>query len=81
MTRMICDECGWCGDEDHVLLGRNPFDPDSEIDGCPQCKKIDSVSRACDEPGCRRLVVCGTPTADGYRCTCGAHRPRTEEAA
>ena len=43
MTKCVCDDCGWCGDEDHVLLGRNPFDPDSEIDGCPQCKKIDYV--------------------------------------
>jgi hypothetical protein len=31
---------------------------------------------ACDEPGCEREVSCGTKTADGYRSTCGEHRPR-----
>ncbi|MBI3936719.1 MAG: hypothetical protein HY323_07055 [Betaproteobacteria bacterium] len=30
----------------------------------------------CDEPNCHREVTCGTPTAQGYRHTCGKHRPK-----
>ena len=29
----------------------------------------------CDEPGCKRQANCGTPTATGYRRTCGEHCP------
>jgi hypothetical protein len=81
MTKVVCDDCGWRGEDDAVLTGPNPFHPDMAIIGCPQCKEIGTIVRACDEPECWKQVSCGTPTADGYRCTCGAHRPRTEEAA
>jgi ssDNA-binding Zn-finger/Zn-ribbon topoisomerase 1 len=81
MTKMVCDECGWCGDGDHVLNGFNPFDPDVAVEGCPQCKKIDSVSRACDEPWCRKQVVFGLLLPDGtYRCTCHDHKPEVVPA-
>ena len=33
----------------------------------------------CDEPGCKKRITCGTPTATGYRSTCGQHRPKAGE--
>lgn len=30
----------------------------------------------CDEPGCNKPVMCGTPTSNGYRSTCHEHAPK-----
>jgi hypothetical protein len=35
-----------------------------------------AVVAECDEPGRVRPATCGTPTADGYRNTCGQHQPK-----
>lgn len=32
----------------------------------------------CDEPGCLKQSVIGTPTLDGYRSTCSDHQPSRE---
>lgn len=75
---MLCGEyrCNWRGTDAEVLHAPNPFDPEDEISGCPKCKEINSIYRACDEPGCWDRVSCGTTTPNGYRQTCGKHRPR-----
>jgi hypothetical protein len=74
--KFTCDECYWNGLEDELLRAPNPFEPGDVIVACPKCKAMgDSVSLACDEPGCWRPVSCGTPTPGGYRQTCGHHMP------
>ena len=35
----------------------------------------------CDEPGCSAAVTCGTSTPQGYRSTCGKHRPKNADGA
>jgi len=69
--RWICDECG------HVtttpLDAPHPFIEGERVDGCPSCQDCKTLSRACDEPGCRREATCGTPAPGGYRRVCGDH--------
>lgn len=84
MQRKVkCSErsCGWHGTEAEVLTAPNPFDPADTLTGCPQCKGLETVIYACDEPGCRAAASCGTVTPDGYRSTCGEHVPSAPEAA
>jgi len=75
--KVICDECGWHGQEEEMLIAKNPFDESENVNGCPKCKSVDSMLVACDEPGCWKQTSCGTPTPDGYRTTCGQHCPKT----
>lgn len=78
MTKCVCDNyrCNWHGDSSEVLRAKNPFDEDEVIEGCPECREINSPRQACDEPGCWKEATCGTPTPEGYRSTCGEHRPK-----
>lgn len=71
-----CCECGWQGLSDDRLLAENPFERSETIFGCPDCKETGCFRIMCDEPGCEEFVTCGTPTGDGYRNTCGRHRPK-----
>jgi len=75
--RLFCNErrCGWRGMQLEVLFAENPFNADETIAGCPKCKEINSLLVSCDEPGCWNEASCGTPTATGYRHTCGKHAP------
>ena len=76
-TKINCRECDWQGDsKTPALLAANPFDPADLVTGCPQCRSVNSLEACCDAPGCREPVSCGTPTPDGYRSTCGNHRPK-----
>lgn len=59
-----------------ILVAPNPFISDTDIDGCPSCKEINTIVRACDEPDCWEESTCGTSTPDGYKFTCGDHMPR-----
>lgn len=78
--KAICDlwRCGWYGDDSELY---EFTDPDGDIiDLCPKCKSIIStVKYACAEEGCWELATCGTPTANGYKSTCGNHRPKKSE--
>lgn len=78
--KVICDSgrCGWRGNSVELLTATNPFDDTDTITGCPSCKSIDSCVNACDEPECWQQATCGTPTATGYRTTCGKHRPQPQ---
>jgi len=40
MSKVYCDECGWVGDKDEILIIENPFDEDKIIIGCPKCKWV-----------------------------------------
>ena len=74
--KVICNECYWRGHESKILNAPNPFDIDDTIIGCPVCKSVDSLECVCDESKCYSRVSCGTPTPDGYRNTCGNHKPK-----
>lgn len=67
--------CGWRGGYSEVLVAENPFEKGESITACPNCREIESIVAACDEPDCWSGASCGTPTDNGYRWTCHAHRP------
>ena len=68
-----CRRCSWRSEKPSFLYAPNPFDPDDEIAGCPQCKMVDCFECVCDVPDCWELQSCGFPTPTGYRQTCGKH--------
>ena len=74
--KVRCTECHWIGTDTALLSAMNPFDTEETIQGCPECKSIESCNVVCDEPECKDFATCGTPTKDGYRHTCGKHMPR-----
>lgn len=74
-----CKECYWIGPEHAILKAANPFDAEATLYGCPQCKEVDSVESMCDVEGCKQTAGCGTPTPEGYRLTCGPHKPAETE--
>lgn len=73
--RFLCDECWSAFREEELLKSPNPFDPSTEVTGCPNCFAVDSMRLICDEPGCMNEADIGTPTPDGYRNTCYKHAP------
>jgi len=73
--KAICEECGWHGADTEVLQAPNPFNPEEQISGCPHCHSVETLVRACDEPGCWEPAACGTPVLNEYRYTCRRHRP------
>jgi hypothetical protein len=78
-TKLVCCNCGWRGSEETLLRAANPFDATDTVRGCPECKGVEQFEAACDEPDCWEPVCAGTPTANGYRVTCGAHVPGAEK--
>ncbi len=74
--KFYCRECDWRGLE--PLRAVNPFseDEDDVMHGCPKCREPNRIGVACDEPDCWEPATCGTATPNGYRKTCGKHRPR-----
>lgn len=73
MSRVLCIECKWCGPEAEMLTATSPFDPEDTVVGCPKCKTVNRLHRACDVEGCDRESSCGFPSDSGYRRTCGEH--------
>lgn len=84
-NKRVCKECGWHGMAGDVLTAPNPFCFDESfaanemIVGCPECRRVETIRVACDEPSCWEPVSCGTPTQDGYRHTCSKHCPSPTE--
>ena len=76
--KMLCTECGWHGLNYQLFIIGNPFNT-NVIFACPACKRIQSCTLACDQPDCWEPVTCGTPTPEGYRSTCSAHKPEATE--
>ncbi len=75
--RWRCQECYHISTSDELLSAPNPFEPESEVTGCPRCKSIDSFADVCDEPGCDQWASCGWNSRHGvYRRTCGNHCDR-----
>lgn len=73
LPRWVCQSCGWVGDDHELLRATSPFDADDVICACPECKTVEDVLNACDEPGCNRDAGCGFPSPTGYRRTCMEH--------
>lgn len=76
--RFICDSCYARVTE--PLTAPNPFSAgESIIYGCPECRAVETLELACDEPDCWRVATCGTPVrhgvSEGYRHTCSKHQP------
>lgn len=76
--KVKCLECSFICDDSELLSADNPFMVSDVVNGCPSCFSVDKAEAACDEPDCTRPANCGTPTPDGYRHTCSAHRPGRE---
>jgi NAD-dependent SIR2 family protein deacetylase len=74
MRFTTCEECGKKFTHDDLRHAPHPFLPGVTVHGCPECGEMD-LAPCCDEPDCLRPVSCGTPTPEGYRLTCGEHRP------
>lgn len=75
--------CDCCGDVcDKPLSAPNPFDFDDYLQGCPSCKRAETLTQACQFPGCKRAASSGTPGAHGYRYfwACGLHHPKGDDA-
>lgn len=71
-------ECGGCDSIYHItelLTALNPFNPEEEIRGCPNCKSIGDFNQICDEPGCVQVTSSGFPSKihSIYRRTCSDH--------
>jgi len=71
--KVACKECGWNGTSDEWLEATNPFDPEDEIIGCPECKEINTMKALCATDGCLNYATCGTQTTKGYKWLCGNH--------
>ena len=70
--------CDWRGLSADRLFAPNPFDPGTDLLGCPQCKDTGCFYITCDEADCWEHVSCGTSTLGGYRQTCVEHKPAAE---
>ena len=69
--RWRCGECSEITANEALLRAANPFDPDDEISGCPECKSVSNFSLVCDFPGCNSDAGSGEPTPEGgyiHRC-------------
>lgn len=71
--KCTCDNCGWRGTWATLLKAANPFDDETTIDGCPQCKAVEQFTNACQNPACWNDATCGTPTPSGYQFLCSKH--------
>jgi DNA-directed RNA polymerase subunit RPC12/RpoP len=74
MRKYICEECDHQAQEEQLLRAQNPFADDTDtIIGCPNCREVNTMAVACDEPDCWDVATCGTTTPAGYRRVCGNH--------
>ncbi len=73
--KLVCQEsyCKWHGASEDALRAPNPFNEKDTLLGCPECKGVNTLAVACDEPECWEEATCGFPTTFGYRRTCGEH--------
>jgi hypothetical protein len=74
--KVRCEECGWTGLDEDILVAPNPFDPSTKIHGCPSCRDVVNFVPLCDEPGCKEPVTRVRQMLEGLRLTCAAHVPK-----
>jgi hypothetical protein len=46
----VCNECGWQGTQDRLLVAPSPFNRMHVITGCPKCKEANCFVEAEDWP-------------------------------
>jgi hypothetical protein len=54
--RWLCQDCGTVTADADLLRAPSPFDPETELSGCPECKSHDAFVAACEVCGKR---ACG----------------------
>ena len=71
--RWFCDECKAVSTS--RLSAPNPFAPSETVVGCPNCRAVESLTRACQMPGCSKRATGGYLGLHGYRYfwACGTH--------
>lgn len=75
--KWTCDQCDWQGSQHQMLHSYNPFSPEEEIYGCPECKGVACFTQACEEPDCWAEATAGTPYGDKqYKRHCHRHGPK-----
>lgn len=73
-----CETCAEYIKEEDILTAVSPFDPDSTITGCPNCKSAtgdgDGWQEICEIEGCNKPATCGTPVPnEPYLRSCFNH--------
>lgn len=74
--KAFCPDCDWKGLDSQVLTAAHPF-ADGTIDGCPECREINTIRVACEEPDCWNegdyAVRLGNRTTWRMACGCWEH--------
>jgi hypothetical protein len=73
LSRIKCDCCEWVFKSDDALVGKNPFEPNLTVYGCPNCKEIEDFVVLCDVATCHEKATCGSPVGEDYHQLCGKH--------
>ena len=73
MSQYRCKECRSILHTREILVNKNPFDEDEDIEGCPMCSSINCFEIICDEAGCTKVSTHGWPSGNRYRHTCYEH--------
>jgi len=80
--RWLCQDCGTVTADQDLLRAPSPFDPETEMTGCPECKSHDALVAACEVCGKR---ACGGRSMGFTRCCAGSisgrKKPRTVASA
>lgn len=58
---IMCDHCGWTGDECELLHEVDARDPDITIDECPRCFLADALSTRDGQPYTPTTIEIDTP--------------------
>ncbi len=73
-AKYVCEMCGERIYDNQFLVAPNPFKETFEIHGCPKCKSVGSVYRACDNKDCWLKAFNGITTPLGIFYTiCDKH--------
>lgn len=73
MDKVKCEQCGWKGLKDKLLVAKHPFDEEDEISGCPQCFDICNLDYVCEVDDCWDLATCGNTYKGEYKRLCSKH--------
>lgn len=79
-TRIRCESCGHIFDTKELLVAKNPFSQDEEINGCPNCKECEpEFNLLCEAPGCSQIASCSAKVRGVMVSTCWDHYPTTRQ--
>ncbi len=72
-NRYRCNDCNHVFTDDEVLVGKNPFQEEYTIYGCPNCKEVEDFIPLCQWGECSNHASAGIPYEDDYYHVCGDH--------